>query len=68
MHIIYNLLDSVVYIDTSATANSAKNVISFENCTFIRNKARMYGAAIGETKLLYFRDISNISPFQIINW
>jgi hypothetical protein len=41
------------------------NFASFENCTFIRNRAEEVGAAIGVSTLLYFRDLSNVTPFQI---
>jgi predicted outer membrane repeat protein len=41
------------------------NFASFENCTFLRNTAAEFGAAIGVSTLLYFREISNITPFQI---
>ena len=44
------------------------NLVSFENCTFLRNRAAEFGAAIGVYTLLYFRDISNITPFQITSW
>lgn len=44
------------------------NFASFENCTFLRNSAEDVGAAIGVATLLYFRDLSNITPFQITNW
>ena len=44
------------------------NFVSFENCTFLRNTAAEFGAAIGVHTLLYFREISNITPFQITSW
>ena len=44
------------------------NLVSFENCTFLRNRAAEFGAAIGVYTLLYFREISNITPFQLTSW
>lgn len=44
------------------------NLASFENCSFVRNRAEEVGAAIGVSTLLYFRDLSNVTPFQITNW
>lgn len=44
------------------------NSASFENCTFLKNTAVEFGAAIGVATLLYFREISAIAPFQITNW
>ena len=44
------------------------NFASFDNCTFVRNTAVKVGAAIGIATLLYFRDTSNIIPFQITSW
>ena len=44
------------------------NFASFDNCTFVRNTALEVGAAIGVSTLLYFRDTSNIIPFQITSW
>lgn len=44
------------------------NFAGFENCTFIRNSAVEFGAAVGVSTLLYFRDFSSITPFQITSW
>lgn len=44
------------------------NAASFENCTFLKNTAVEFGAAIGVSTLLYFKKLSAIEPFQITNW
>ena len=44
------------------------NFGSFENCTFLNNTAAEFGAAIGLSTILYFKDSSNITHFQLTNW
>ena len=40
----------------------------FENCTFTRNRAKEYGAAIGAITLLYFQDMVNLLPLEVESW
>ena len=44
------------------------NFGQFQNCTFMGNVAREYGAAIGINTLLHFQDMVNILPLEIDSW
>jgi len=41
----------------------------FENCTFIGNTAKKFGAAMGFTfSFLAFQNMENVTPFEIESW
>ena len=44
------------------------NAAHFENCTFMRNSATEYGAAISLASLLFLVDSSNVQPLSITDW
>lgn len=44
------------------------NVAHIENCTFMRNSAVEYGAAICLSSLLFLLDSSNVQPLTVTDW
>ena len=53
----------VVYV-----GEGANNYASFENCTFLRNTASEFAAAISLSTLDPFRQVDNSNPSRIIDW
>ena len=42
--------------------------VVFKNCTFVRNRAEKYGAALGLISLDFFDPQSEYAPYNIHNW
>ena len=61
------LLDCVGSSDLNG-APQLSQVAFIENCTFIRNSAEEFGAAICLTSLLFIVDTSGVAPVSIVDW